>query len=244
MRLGRRLHRIEQTDGPPPEPGGAAGYPPLRRGDHRRPGREPAALLGWFSAVHLNLHAWLSGEPAAAGAGHLRHVHRRHAGVPAREDRGFLAVMGLADEFTVERWPGCHRPARRGSGRCCGPSPSKTRCHPPAGRGELPLPPMMKECAERLFAQLPAARQRRSGSGMAAGMPQKPSTSTLCRPEHCGDRDAALAVIGPDAGICLRPPAPPSCCSGWTAAPVALQRHPLAILVLMRRMFTWQQIPK
>ena len=24
----------------------------------------------------------------------------------------------------------------------------------------------------------------------------------------------------------------------------ALQRHPLAILVLMRRMFTWQQIPK
>ena len=44
---------------PPPEPGGAAGlHPPLRRGDHRRPGREPAALLrGWFSAVYLNLHA-------------------------------------------------------------------------------------------------------------------------------------------------------------------------------------------
>ena len=45
VRLGRRLHRIE-AERPPPEPGGAAGlHPPLRRGDHRRPGREPAALL-------------------------------------------------------------------------------------------------------------------------------------------------------------------------------------------------------
>lgn len=35
-----------------------------------------------------------AGEPAAAGAGHLRHVHRRHAGVPAREDPGLPRCDG------------------------------------------------------------------------------------------------------------------------------------------------------
>ena len=33
-------------------------------------------------------------EPAAAGVGHLRHVHRRHAGVPARKDPGLPRCDG------------------------------------------------------------------------------------------------------------------------------------------------------
>lgn len=76
---------------PPPEPGGAAGlHPPLRCGDHRRPGREPAALLRGVVLRRLPEPPCpgRAGEPAAAGVGHLRHVHRRHAGVSAREDPG------------------------------------------------------------------------------------------------------------------------------------------------------------
>ena len=34
--------------------------------------------------------------------------------------RGFLAVMGLADEFTVEMASGCHPPCPTRS-RCCWP---------------------------------------------------------------------------------------------------------------------------
>ena len=78
---------------------------------------------------------------------------------------------------------------------------------------------------------------------MAAGMPKKPSTSTLCRPlSTAATATQPLPSSRRTQGICLPPSAPPSCCN---RCPVeALQRHPLAILVLMRRMFTWQQIPK
>ena len=86
VRLGRRLHRIE-ADGL---------HPPLRRGDHRRPGREPAALLRGVVLRRLPEPPCpdRAGEPAAAGVGHLRHVHRRHAGVPAREDPGLPRCDG------------------------------------------------------------------------------------------------------------------------------------------------------
>ena len=79
VRLGRRLL-----------------HPPLRRGDHRRPGREPAALLRGVVLRRLPEPPCpgRAGEPAAAGAGHLRHVHRRHAGVPAREDSGLPRCDG------------------------------------------------------------------------------------------------------------------------------------------------------
>ena len=67
-----------------------------RRGDHRRPGREPAALLRGVVLRRLPEPPCpgRAGEPAAAGAGHLRHVHRRHAGVPAREDPGLPRCDG------------------------------------------------------------------------------------------------------------------------------------------------------
>ena len=78
---------------------------------------------------------------------------------------------------------------------------------------------MMKECAERLFAQLPAARQTEVWQRYGRWYAQKAQyLHALQAFEHCGDRDAALAVIERTRGICLPPSAPPSCCSGWTAA--------------------------
>ena len=81
---------------------------------------------------------------------------------------------------------------------------------------------------------------------MAAGMPKKPSTSTLCRPlSTAATATQPLPSSRRTQGICLPPSAPAELLQRLDRCPVeALQRHPLAILVLMRRMFTWQQIPK
>ena len=100
--------------------------------------------------------------------------------------------------------------------------------------------------AERLFAQLPAARQTEVWQRYGRWYAQKAQyLHALQAFEHCGDRDAALAVIEADAGNLLASLSPAELLQRLDRCPVeALQRHPLAILVLMRRMFTWQQIPK
>ena len=132
--------------------------------------------------------------------------------------RGFLAVMGWPMSSRW-RWPGLSPPCptRR---RCCGPSPSKTPLSPACRMGvSFRFHHMMKECAERLFAQLPAARQTEVWQRYGHWYAKKPSTSTRCRPlSTVATTMQPLAVIEADAGECLPPSAPPSCCSGWTAA--------------------------
>ena len=57
--------------------------------------------------------------------------------------------------------------------------------------------------------------------------------------------DAALAVIQKDAGILLASLSPEKVLAFLDVCPTEiLKNRPLALLVLMRRMFTWHQIPK
>ena len=159
--------------------------------------------------------------------------------------RGFLAVMGLADEFTVEM-------ARAVTALPDAEEVLRALTQQNAFVTRLPdgvsfrFHHMMKECAERLFAQLPAARQTEVWQRYGRWYAQKAQyLHALQAFEHCGDRDAALAVIEADAGNLLASLSPAELLQRLDRCPVeALQRHPLAILVLMRRMFTWQQIPK
>ena len=85
VRLGRRLHRIEAD-------GLRLNREELLAYTHRCGVEITAAhaesLLrsceGWFSAVYLNLHALAErGSLLQPGSDISRHVHRRHAGVPA-----------------------------------------------------------------------------------------------------------------------------------------------------------------
>lgn len=159
--------------------------------------------------------------------------------------RGFLAVMGLADEFTVEM-------ARAVTALPDAEEVLRALTQQNAFVTRLPdgvsfrFHHMMKECAERLFAQLPAARQTEVWQRYGRWYAQKAQyLHALQAFEHCGDRDAALAVIEADAGDLLASLSPAELLQRLDRCPVeALQRHPLAILVLMRRMFTWRQIPK
>ena len=60
-----------------------------------------------------------------------------------------------------------------------------------------------------------------------------------------GDCGAVLRVIERDAGILMASLDPEDVLAFLEKCPVSvLKEHPLALLVLMRRMFTWRQIPK
>ena len=90
-------------------------------------------------------------------------------------------MMGLADEFTVEmasavtRMPDAEQVllalTRQNAFVTRLPDGESFRFHH-----------MMKECAERLFAQLPARGRRPSGNGMAAGTRPGGSICPPCVP--------------------------------------------------------------
>ena len=104
---------------------------------------------------------------------------------------------------------------------------------------------MMKECTERAFATLEEGKQRRYRNRYGAWY----------EAEHLylhalkfywknRDYDAILRVIQNDAGILLASMKPAEVSEFLEQCPEpVLKQHPLALLVLMRRMFTWRQIP-
>lgn len=157
----------------------------------------------------------------------------------------FLAVMGLADEFTAPM-------ARFITG-----DPDTDRLltmltEQNAFVTRLPdgvsyrFHHMMKFCAEQAFAALPEHRRRayhsRYGAWYAAHGQYLHALAAYRKGE---DYDAALQVIQDDAGILLAALGPEEVLAFLDACPRdTLQAHPLTLLVLMRRMFTWQQIPK
>ena len=161
VRLGRRLHRIE-ADGLRLNREELLAY--THRCGVEITAAQAESLLrsceGWFSAVYLNLHALTErGSLLQPGSDIYAMFTAAMLESLPEKTRGFLAVMGLADEFTVEM--------------------------------------------------------------------------------------ARAVTALPDAGDMLASLSPAELLQRLDRCPVeALQRHPLAILVLMRRMFTWQQIPK
>ena len=201
---------------------------------------------GWFSAVYLNLRT-LSERGALPDRNSDIYSTFTAAMIdplPVNQQE-FLAVMGLADEFTVEM-------ARFVTGDAnaekllavlteqnafvkCLPDGVTFRFHH-----------MMKECAERRFRMLEKEKQlfylERFGLWYE-NHSQYLHAITVNR--QSGNYDALLRVIQKDAGILLSSLDPQVVLSDIEACPAAvLKEHPLSILVLMRRMFTWRQIPK
>ena len=204
------------------------------------------ASEGWFSAVYLNLRT-LS-EHGALPDRHSDIYTMFSAAMieplsPRQQE--FLAVMGLADEFTAPM-------ARFITG-----DPDTDRLltmltEQNAFVTRLPdgvsyrFHHMMKTCAEQAFAALPEQTRRtyhgRYGAWYAAHGQYLHALAAYRKGE---DYDAVLQVIQDDAGILLAALSPEEVLAFLDACPRStLQTHPLTLLVLMRRMFTWQQIPK
>ena len=247
VRLGRRLNRIgaDQLRLNREE---LTAY--ARRCGIELPDPQSEALLrsceGWFSAVYLNLHAFAQCGALLSEGSDIYAMFTAAMLEPLSEQkREFLAVMGLADEFTVEmaravtRMPDAEAVLQELTEQ----NAFVTRL---ADGENYRFHHMMKECAQHLFEQMPPEKQAAYWERYGAWYEQHGQyLQALTAYENCADHDAALHVIEQDAGILLASITPDELLTRLGKCPAqALKRHPLAILVLMRRMFTWKQIPK
>ena len=204
------------------------------------------ASEGWFSAVYLNLRTLSERGTLPDRHSDIYTMFSAAMIEPlSPRQQEFLAVMGLADEFTAPM-------ARFVTG-----DPDTDRIltmltEQNAFVTRLPdgvsyrFHHMMKVCAEQAFAALPGQTRRayhgRYGAWYAAHGQYLHALGAYGR---SGNNDAALTIIEKDAGNLLSALHPEELLERLNACPEeVLTRHPTAILVLMRRLFTWRQIPK
>lgn len=201
---------------------------------------------GWFSAVYLNLrtlseHGTL---PERDSDIFTMFTAAMIEPLPQRQQE-FLAVMGLADEFTAEM-------ARFVTGNADAEELLAVLTAQNAFVKRLPdgvtyrFHHMMKECAERTFRTLDAERQRRCRERYGAWYEGRGQyLHAMAAYRRCGDYDALLRVVQEDAGILLASLPPSEVPAALDECPAdALKAHPFALLVLMRSMFNWRNIPK
>ena len=201
---------------------------------------------GWFSAVYLNLRT-LSERGV---------LPSRHSDIYAtftaamidplpQKQREFLAVMGLADEFSAEMAQ--HITGDADAGRILSLLTEQN-----AFVTRLPdgvtyrFHHMMKECAERSFLTMEKETQRLYWERFGCWYEQhRQYLHAIAAYRKSENYDALLRVIRSDAGILLASLKPEDVLDALDKCPAeTLKTYPFAILVLMRRMFTWRQIPK
>ena len=201
---------------------------------------------GWFSAIYLNLRALSERGKLPDGSSDIFEMFTAamiDPLEPARQE--FLAVLGLADEFTAEmaRFVTENPETDAIIQDLTSQNAFVTRL-PDSQRYRFHH--MMKECALRKFRTLPEQSQicywNRFGGWYGAHGQYLHALDVYGR---SGNNDAALTIIEKDAGNLLSALRPEELLERLNACPEeVLMRHPTAILVLMRRLFTWRQIPK
>ena len=201
---------------------------------------------GWFSAVYLNLRT-LSERgvlPSRLSDIYATFTAAMIDPLPEKQ-REFLAVMGLADEFSVEM-------AQRITGDADAGQILSMLTQQNAFVTRLPdgatyrFHHMMKECAERSFLAMSPQTQRLYWERFGLWYEeQRQYLHALAAYRKSENYEAILRVIRSDAGILLASLKPEDVLAVLDNCPAeTLKAYPFAILVLMRRMFTWRQIPK
>lgn len=201
---------------------------------------------GWFSAVYLNLRT-LSERGALPDRSSDIYATFTAAMIDPlpEKQREFLAVMGLADEFTVEmaRFVTGDAEAEKSLSALTAQNAFVT-CLPDGVTYRFHH--MMKECAERTFLTLPQEKQAHCRGRLGAWHEEHQQyIQALTAYRKSGNYDAMLRVVEKDAGILLSSLDPQTVLATVGECPVPmLKAHPLALLVLMRSMFNWRNIPK
>ena len=201
---------------------------------------------GWFSAVYLNLRT-LSENGVLPG--HQSDIYSTFTAamidpLPEKQ-REFLAVMGLADEFTVEMAQCITGDADAGQILSMLTEQNAFVTRLPES-GTYRLHHMMKECAERSFLAMKDETQKLYWERFGRWYEQnRQYLHAIAAYRKSENYDALLRVIHRDAGILLAALKPEDVLEVLNKCPdETLKTYPFAILVLMRRMFTWRQIPK
>ena len=201
---------------------------------------------GWFSAIYLNLRTLSENGALPDGNSDIYTMFTaaRIDPLPA-EQREFLAVMGLADEFTIEM-------ARFLTGQADAEGLLAALTEQNAFVKRLPdgvtyrFHHLMKACAERAFLAMEKDKQAVYRNRFGAWYEERRRyLHAMAAYRRSENYDALLRVVQNDAGILLASLKPSEVLETLAACPVStLKRHPLAILVLMRSMFNWRRIPK
>ena len=201
---------------------------------------------GWFSAVYLNLRTLSEHGVLPSRDSDIYATFTAAMIDPLPEQqREFLAVMGLADEFTVEMAQYITGDAEAGEILSLLTEQNAFVTRLPDG-ATYRFHHMMKECAERCFLAMKAETQRlyweRFGLWYEDHRQYLHAIAAYRKSENY---DALLRVIRSDAGILLASLKSEDVLEALDKCPAeTLKAYPFAILVLMRRMFTWRQIPK
>lgn len=247
VRLGGRLHRIE-IDDLRLNAGELSAY--IRRCGTSLTDSQLEQLLksseGWFAAVYLNLCSFSKSGELPGKTSDIYQMFSASMLNPLPEDRKeFLSAMGLADEFTEEmaefitKREDVHQIlktlTRQNAFVTCLNDGQTYRFHH-----------MMKECAFRAFRTLDNSRQafyyERYGAWYEKHGAYIHALSAYWRNQNFA---AILRVVQKDAGILLASLKPEDVLEALNRCPVSvLKEYPLAILVLMRCMFNWKNIPK
>lgn len=247
VRLGGRLHRIE-IDDLRLNSGELSAY--IRRCGTSMTDSQLEQLLksseGWFAAVYLNLCSFSKSGELPGKTSDIYQMFSASMLNPLPEDRKeFLSAMGLADEFTEEmeefitKREDVHQIlkmlTRQNAFVTCLNDGQTYRFHH-----------MMKECAFRAFRTLDDSRQafyyERYGEWYEKHGAYIHALSAYRRNQNFA---AILRVVQKDAGILLASLKPEEVLEVLNRCPVSvLKEYPLAILVLMRCMFNWKNIPK
>ena len=201
---------------------------------------------GWFSAVYLNLRT-LSEHgvlPSRNSDIYATFTAAMIDPLPEKQ-REFLAVMGLADEFTVEMAQYITGDADAGQLLSMLTEQNAFVTRLPDG-ATYRFHHMMKECAERSFLTMEKETQRLYWERFGLWYEEhRQYLHAIAAYRKSENYDALLRVIRSDAGILLASLKPEDVLNALDKCPAeTLKAHPFAILVLMRRMFTWRQIPK
>lgn len=201
---------------------------------------------GWFSAVYLNLCFFAKwGELPDNNADIYEMFSSSMLNPLSPESQEFLCAMGLADEFTekMAKFITEREDTKQILHALTEQNAFVTRL---SDGKTFRFHHMMKECAERAFSALDGEKQtiyyNRYGSWYENhGM----YIHALNAYWKCRNYDLLLSVVQKDAGILLASLKPAEALDCLSKCPVSvLKEYPLAILVLMRSMFNWKQIPK
>jgi ATP/maltotriose-dependent transcriptional regulator MalT len=201
---------------------------------------------GWFSAVYLGLRTYVS-EGTIPNRGSDIYSVFTTAMIDSlpKEMQKFLVIMGLADEFSVEM-------AEFITGNISAGNFLKKLSKENAFVKKLPdsnnfrFHHMMKECTEKLFDEFDKETKdfyrNRYGDWYEQHNQYIHAITSYTYSENY---DAILQVVQADAGILLSCWGPTQILQLLDDCPVeVLTKYPLTILVLMRCLFNFRQIPR
>lgn len=204
------------------------------------------ATEGWFSAVYLNLQTLEERGALPDRDSDIYDLFTAAMLDPLPPvQREFVTVLGLADEFTVAM-------ARAVTGRDDAAALLADLTSRNAFVRRLPdsdryrFHHMMKDCAARVFRTLPPQQQQLTYARYGRWYEEHGLYLQALSAYRAGqDFDGCLRVVEQDAGIRLSAlPAAAAAADLDTWPQDILKAHPAALLVLMRCMFNWHQIPR